>query len=98
MRFNCGTKKKKLTHEEIIAKRQAHREYMMNWHLHFAWLPVRIAENECAWLETVERRFPNAGAVKRFMEGTGSPYYSWRWFTPEYRAYKAPDYSRDGIL
>ena len=27
-----------------------------NWHDWFAWFPVRINENEIAWLETVQRK------------------------------------------
>jgi len=27
-----------------------------NWHDWFAWFPVRISEDEIAWLETVERK------------------------------------------
>lgn len=26
------------------------------WHDWFAWYPVRVAEGDCRWLETVERK------------------------------------------
>ena len=44
MRFNCGhsTSKKNKVKED--------------WHDWFAWYPVRVAEGDCRWLETVERK------------------------------------------
>lgn len=30
----------------------------MQWHPVFAWLPIRVGENDCRWLETVERKYP----------------------------------------
>lgn len=44
MKFNCGhstSKKNKLKED---------------WHDWFAWYPVRVAEGDCRWLETVERK------------------------------------------
>lgn len=35
------------------------------WHKWFAWYPVRISKEECAWLEYVERR----GNVEYTWEG-----------------------------
>jgi hypothetical protein len=40
MKFNCK-------------KSQDRRQ---TWHTWFAWYPVKIAENDCRWLEKVERR------------------------------------------
>lgn len=37
-------------------KLQEAQDYYCNWHDWFAWRPVRINENEVAWLETVERK------------------------------------------
>lgn len=44
MRFNCG---------ESAAKRI---NRIQNWHCWFAWHPVQVAEHDCRWLETVERK------------------------------------------
>lgn len=29
---------------------------LSNWHGWFAWRPVRVGDNDCRWLEVVERR------------------------------------------
>jgi hypothetical protein len=44
MRINCGP--------SWEAKHAAKHE----WHRWFAWRPVRIAEGDCRWLETIERK------------------------------------------
>ncbi len=45
MRFNCGP---------TLAERYERKKRWQPW---FAWFPVRLVDtNECAWLETVERR------------------------------------------
>lgn len=68
MRFNCGPDK----HTRQILKEKE----MLNWHKHFAWLPIRMSENDCRWLETVERRFwhwnryGNYGSVPEYRECT----------------------------
>ena len=36
------------------------------WHDWFAWFPVRVANNDCRWLETVARR----GNVEYTYEGS----------------------------
>lgn len=43
MRFNCG---------RSAVERQKAKE---QWHLWFAWRPVRIAPGDCRWLERVQR-------------------------------------------
>lgn len=40
MKWDCGKKKRE-------------RE---QWHRWFAWYPVRLADNDCRWLEYVERK------------------------------------------
>lgn len=58
MKFNCGPTKR----ERELAKKIAMQEraiILRAWHDHFALLPVRIG-HACYWLETVQRRFPNA--------------------------------------
>jgi hypothetical protein len=43
MKFNCGPRTKK-------------PDSRLTWHRWFAWYPVRISDNDCRWLETVDRR------------------------------------------
>lgn len=45
---------------------------LQQWHPWFAWRPVRVGENDCRWLEYVERR-----------EFSESYHEDWMW---EYRA------------
>lgn len=44
MKFKCGLK-----HDKRVAARK-------QWHRHFAWWPVKLAQYDCRWLEWVERR------------------------------------------
>lgn len=66
MRFDCG---------ETIEERSKRLE---EWHLWFAWYPVRVGPHDCRWLEYVERRMT---------------FFSWgvcgEWLQ-EYRAVDAP--------
>jgi len=32
------------------------RKRLEGWHKWFAWRPVRVTDNDCRWLETLERR------------------------------------------
>ena len=48
MKLNCGP-----TPEQ---RRRTKYERLMTWHRHFAWLPIRVADGDCRWLEFVERR------------------------------------------
>ena len=62
MKFNCGEDwKVTLLRLEI-------------WHDHFALVPRRVANHDCRWLETIQRK-------GRFISGMG--YSGWDW---EYRA------------
>lgn len=49
MRFNCGP--------SLAQRRWNKAVKMKDWHKHFCWWPVRIANGDCRWLETIERRF-----------------------------------------
>lgn len=49
MRFNCGP--------SLAQKRWDKKLKMKDWHKHFCWWPVRIANGDCRWLETIERRY-----------------------------------------
>jgi hypothetical protein len=44
MKFNCG-KSYSETHQKL-----------KNWHEWFAWYPVKVADNDCRWLEKVQRK------------------------------------------
>ena len=44
MKFDCG--------ETFYSKIERTKE----WHDWFAWRPVRVANHDCRWLETVERK------------------------------------------
>lgn len=59
MKFNCGkSREQRLRDAFVVAEKNA--EAARNWHKHFAWLPVRVAEGDCRWLEFVMRRYPFA--------------------------------------
>ena len=47
MKFKCGP-----TDNERGAK----TKHTAAWHAYFAWYPVRLESEQCAWLETVERK------------------------------------------
>ena len=44
MKFDCGPTR--------AEKHQAKKE----WHLHFAWWPIRVGLGDCRWLEWVMRK------------------------------------------
>ena len=48
MKFNCGP--------SLQARREAARLHWCKWSKWFAWYPVRVGENDCRWLEYVERK------------------------------------------
>lgn len=54
MKFNCG-----LTGDAKEAAARAERDKLKVWHRWFAWYPVRVGQNDCRWLEYVERRATN---------------------------------------
>jgi hypothetical protein len=56
MRFYCGPSPKE--QNEVIAGK------LREWHRWFAFLPINIGNDQCAWLEFVERRYPNAEAMR----------------------------------
>lgn len=58
MKFNCGLSK----NERLIAIVGRIR----NWHAKFAWLPVRVGDNDCRWLEFVEVRYPRACLISKY--------------------------------
>lgn len=56
MKFNCGLSKE---HREYLRrlKQEADFEKMRQWHDVYAWWPIRVGENDCRWLETIEEKF-----------------------------------------
>jgi hypothetical protein len=65
MQFDCGVRYPPLTERDrrLLAKwrRKAaiwlsKREHKARWHSWYAWFPVRLADNDCRWLERIERR------------------------------------------
>lgn len=46
MKFHCKTPE---TRAQYVAR-------LEQWHRWFAWHPVRVAKNDCRWLEVVERK------------------------------------------
>lgn len=55
MKLECGLSPRTRT-ERRAAYVKAEANRLMQWHSWFALLPVRIGDNDCRWLETVERR------------------------------------------
>ena len=60
MKFDCGE-----THKEKIAR-------LSTPHRWFAWLPVRISDHDCRWLETVIR-------TGRRRASWDSVYWEWKY-------------------
>lgn len=63
-------------HAEAAKWRDAHAK-LFDWHRWFAWHPVRIGNNDCRWLETVERRFEydNLAGGRLYYAILGDCYY-----------------------
>jgi hypothetical protein len=47
--------------------------FYLNWHRVFAWWPIRVGENDCRWLETVERQYRWRGASGTFYDPSFRP-------------------------
>lgn len=56
MKFHCG----KLTATETLSLRDVTCAALREWHNWFAWRAVPLGSGDCAWLETVQRKFPKA--------------------------------------
>lgn len=81
MKFNCGpSPETKRRRKQELA--DAEHKRLINWHLFFTLLPRRVGENDCRWMEQIERR---GVRVLKLMPVTWGvmPYYGYRW---EYRA------------
>ena len=83
MKFNCGSlNEKELKRLEKLeaknAKYCARVKYLTNWHEHFAWLPVRVSDTDCRWLEKVLRK------GKRIGHPEFGSWLTWEYTTPYY--------------
>lgn len=84
MKFNCGPSQEvrdELYRKEYHERRQAREQ----WHSWYAWFPVRVGEDDCRWLELVERKqryeFPHIKCGE---------YWEYRAIPPSYRFAYAP--------
>lgn len=59
MRINCGPSSIAAHFVRRVAA-EAEVERLKRWQPCFAWPPKRVGENDCRWLEAVERRYPGA--------------------------------------
>lgn len=55
MKFRCGLTKETKEQRERDHLR-AKWAWQEQWHDWYAWFPVKVADNDCRWLETVRRR------------------------------------------
>ena len=82
MKFNCGPTQCEKLEAEFNRLREVARA-ARDWHKWFAWFPVRVGKGDCRWLETVERRFPDAQVFRLY--GGGGP-IEFVFGAPKYRA------------
>ena len=40
-----------------VAANKLKKSYYDNWHPYYAWWPVRLEDDQCAWLQWVQRRY-----------------------------------------
>ena len=68
MKFNCGlSREAKIRKEKELFESRA--ACLVEWHNWFAWIPTRVDENDCRWLETIERKYEEAFWFDDFGEG-----------------------------
>lgn len=60
MKLNCG-----ISYAAKIRR-------LEDWHLWFAWKPVRVGEHDCRWLEYVERK-------GRYCDAGWDAFWSWEY-------------------
>lgn len=81
MKFNCGpspeTKRKRKEHAADVEHLR-----LINWHPFFALRPRRIGENDCRWLEQIERKGTRVQRSQITMHGILN-YWTYEW---QYRA------------
>lgn len=62
MKINCGPSWE-VRYERRCAAAKLRVAELRSWQPWFAWYPVRLGEDDCRWLETIERRFPLAWSM-----------------------------------
>lgn len=67
MRFNCGKSRQQRCVEHAENTLQHVRIIRTEWTDKFAWWPVRVGEDDCRWLETIQVRYPDAYIVSGFI-------------------------------
>lgn len=80
MKFYCGPSRAARREAKETAEAEARIQrlrYLTNWHPCFAIWPARVSENECRWLEYVERRY------LRGMDDDGCRVYHAHYRVPE---------------
>ncbi len=85
MRVHCGPSITERQKAQLIqAKLEANR--LQRWTPWFAWYPVRIGEDDCRFMETIERRYKLAEAYQLHSGSVSICKYS-----VEYRAVAWPE-------
>ena len=85
MRIYCGPSKGVKQKARLI-RLQAIRDRVQRWRPWFAWRPVRLGEDDCRWMETIERRYRLA-VVYEYHDGRSVI----MWNKPDYRAVAWPE-------
>ena len=75
MKFDCGLTEKTIRDNFWNEREQRIKDAIADqkvWRRHFCWWPIQIGDNDCRWLEWVERR----------------PEYSFKfWWDPPFEKY-----------
>lgn len=91
MKFSCGLTKAEKERRRETARVVKHK-YLSDWHPKFAWLPIRVGDFDCRWLEYVERKGKfwkiTTWEGRMAAASIGYPSSGWNW---EYRP-MPPDY------
>lgn len=77
MKFKCGPKISREEKERILYQQLVDR--FCRWHKIFAFFPHKVADNDCRWLETIERKFDYVST------------FDWAPRHPDYRAISKED-------
>lgn len=74
MRFNCDYFRDKAV-QRFVEREKRERE----WNDWFAWRPIKVAQGDCRWWETIERRREPV-ECSGYMWGVGPySYVDWMW-------------------
>ena len=56
MKLDCGLPRHKRLKLEALERVKKAEQAEKTWVKYFCWLPVRLADHDCRWLEYVERK------------------------------------------